>query len=539
MNLTTDAWIPIVWNDGRPGTVSLREAFERGHEIQDLAARPHERIALMRLLICIAQAALDGPVDYDDWKACRPRIAQSALDYLDRWRHAFELFGSGQRFLQVANLNRPTTKSNGDDDDEGNSTSKLDLALATGNNTTLFDNAGGSERAFTSGELALMLTTFQCFSPCGTIGVALWNGSPTLGWNSYPKVKPGQSAHAPCLSGNMLHSYLRGRSLLDSLHSNMITKEQVERMYGYDAWGKPEWEILPSKSTDKGAVQNATMSYLGRLVPLSRAVQLAEDRRSMTLANGLEYPPYPEWREASATIVTWSVKKQPTRVALPASVDKDTWRELHALTVIAVDKNTNGGPVALRNLTNDEDFDLWVGGLVAAGNGKLRDATESVFHVPAAMLSKTSQLVYQEGVKQSEHGEYRLHKALSTYRMAMESSESDLGGINRRLAALKKPERDRLGRLCARATAQFWTDVEQALPHLLGIAENPEKLGQPAEWHKTDWGKAVRSAMRAAFERACPHESPRQMRAYALGLITLFSAPAEHAEDETEKEAEA
>lgn len=64
MNLATDAWIPIVWNVGKAGTVSLREAFERAHEIQDLAVRPHERIALMRLLICIAQAALDGPADY-------------------------------------------------------------------------------------------------------------------------------------------------------------------------------------------------------------------------------------------------------------------------------------------------------------------------------------------------------------------------------------------------------------------------------------------------------------------------------------------
>jgi hypothetical protein len=29
MNLTTDSWIPVVWNDGKPGTVSLRKAFER------------------------------------------------------------------------------------------------------------------------------------------------------------------------------------------------------------------------------------------------------------------------------------------------------------------------------------------------------------------------------------------------------------------------------------------------------------------------------------------------------------------------------
>jgi CRISPR system Cascade subunit CasA len=111
MNLTTDAWIPIVWNDGKPGTVSLREAFERGDDIQDLAVRPHERIALIRLLICIAQAALDGPADYDDWKACRLKIAPAARDYLKRWHAAFELLGDGPRFF--AGQGRRTTRHNG------------------------------------------------------------------------------------------------------------------------------------------------------------------------------------------------------------------------------------------------------------------------------------------------------------------------------------------------------------------------------------------------------------------------------------------
>ncbi len=537
MNLTTDAWIPIVWNDAKPGTVSLCEAFERGHEIQDLAVRPHERISLMRLLICVAQTALDGPSDQDDWRTCRPRMVEAALGYLRRWRHAFELFGDGQRFLQVPNLKKPTTKSNGDDDDESNSTSKLDLALATGNNTTLFDNSGGSERAFTAPQLALMLTTFQCFSPCGTIGIALWNGSPTPGWSSYPKVKPGQSAHAPCISGNMLHSYLRARNLLDSLHCNLITKEQVEELCV--AWGKPVWEKMPTNPTDSEAVKNATMSYLGRLVPLSRSVQLADDRRSMTLANGLEFASYADgWREPSATIVARTEKGQQKRVVLSASVDKAVWRKLHALTVKAIGQRP-GGPLALQNISENEAFDLWVGGLVAEGNGKLLDSTESVFHVPAPMLGGNGQLGYEAGVEHAERKGNRLHRAVSTYRIAMESSERDLGGIKKRLAALKKPERDQLRALGARAAAQFWTDVEQALSHLLEIAEKPEKLGQPADWHKTDWGKAVLSGMRAAFERACPHETPRQMRAYALGLETLFAAPAVRGEVETEKEAEA
>jgi CRISPR system Cascade subunit CasA len=509
MNLTTDAWIPIVWNDGKPGTVSLREAFERGHEIQDLAVRPHERIALMRLLICVAQAALDGPADYDDWKACGPRIVSSALGYLNRWRHAFELFGDGQRFLQVANLKKPANKSKEDQNDEGSSTSKLNLALATGNNTTLFDNAGGSERGLGDAQLAVTLLAFQCFSPCGTIGVALWNGSPTPGWSTYPKVKPGQSTHAPCLSSNMLHSYLRGGNLLDSLHSNLITKKQVEGFCGHDAWGMPEWERVPSNPTDKGAVQNATMSYLGRLVPLSRTIQLADDRRSMILANGLEYPTFPEWREASATVVTRSVKKQPHRLALPASVDKDTWRELHALTVIAVGKNTNGGPLALQNLTNDADFDLWVGGLVAAGNGKLVDSTESVFHIPAAMLTKTSQMVYEEGVRLANTTEFRLRQAVSVYHKKLGDS-------------LDRPEmKSRRQLIQSNAAAQFWTDIESAVPRLLEVAATPEGLGLNREWHKTAWGQSVWRAVRVAYERACPHETPRQIQAYALGLNRL------------------
>ena len=60
MNLTIDKWIPVVWHDGRHDSVSLNDVFLSGDKICDLSVRPHERIALMRLLVCIAQAALDG-----------------------------------------------------------------------------------------------------------------------------------------------------------------------------------------------------------------------------------------------------------------------------------------------------------------------------------------------------------------------------------------------------------------------------------------------------------------------------------------------
>jgi len=64
MNLVSDPWIPVVMLDKTPRLVSLNEVFRDGETIADLAANPCQRIALMRLLICIAQAALDGPKDF-------------------------------------------------------------------------------------------------------------------------------------------------------------------------------------------------------------------------------------------------------------------------------------------------------------------------------------------------------------------------------------------------------------------------------------------------------------------------------------------
>lgn len=496
MNLTTEPWIPVVWDNGKPGVVTLADAFSRGHEIQDLSVRPHERIALMRLLICITQAALDGPTDADDWKTCQPRIVPSALEYLTRWQHAFELFGNGQRFLQVSQLQKQK------DDDEGNSLSKLDVTLATGNNSTLFDNAGGADRPFSPSQLALNLLTFQCFSPGGRIGVALWMGKETVG--------RGSSNHAPCIAGSMLHAVLRGQNLLETLHLNLLSKRQVEQLFGKDRWGQPVWEVPPRHCTDAKAVANATSTYLGRLVPLSRVVQLQKDSPTMILANGLKFT---EWRESTATVVVRTIKGQPQRTLLRASLEKAPWRELHSLIVKTISQNTNGGPLALQNLAGDAPFDLWAGGLVV-DQAKPLDTVESVFHVPAAMLTDAGQRTYEDGVGLAQDIEFGLRRAVSVYRKEL--------GDNLERAEMREQRR----RVQGKATFRFWTGVEQHVNHLLAVAEEPALLGLEKSWHKTDWGRAVLRAAFAAFEGACPYETARQIRAYALGRQALFAKPA-------------
>jgi CRISPR system Cascade subunit CasA len=306
-----------------------------------------------------------------------------------------------------------------------------------------------------------------------------------------------------------------------------LTKRQAEQFFGPDSWGEPVWELMPQRLADGEAVRNAHHTYLGRLTPLARAIWLAADGQSLILANGLEYESYADgWREPSATIVTRKVKGQPTRVVLRAKIDKAAWRELHALTVKAIGQNP-GGPAALQNISVDEEaFDLWVGGLVA-NQAKPLDTTEAAFHVPAGMLNDVSQRTYEAGVKHAADIEFRLRRAVSVYHREL--------GDN-----LDRPEmKNRRQQIQSNAAAQFWTDIEGAVPRLLEVAAAPASLGPKAEWHKTGWGKSVWRAACAAYERACPHDTPRQIHAYALGLNALFGARNGKTEVETEKEVEA
>jgi hypothetical protein len=73
----------------------------------------------------------------------------------------------------------------------------------------------------------------------------------------------------------------------------------------------------------------------------------------------------------------------------------------------------------------------------------------------------------------------------------------------------------------------------------LQTAAAPESLGLKNEWQRTAWGQSAWRAAREAYERACPHQTPRQIRAYALGLGTFFATPPERPEAQTEEEVEA
>lgn len=334
----------------------------------------------------------------------------------------------------------------------------------------------------------------------------MWEGKKTLG--------NGSSHHAPCLADGMLHALVRGACLLETIHVNLLSRSQISQLYGEDGgWGQPIWERWPSNAADGSALRNATATYLGRLVPLARAVRLDENGHAMVLANGFRFPAYPEWREPTATVVVRKRSGQPQRVLLRASLDRAPWRELHSLTVKAISQESNGGPLTLReNVSADHPFDLWVGGLVA-DQAKPLDTVESLFHIPATMLTDPAQRTYEAGVKHAESIEFRLRRAISGYHREL---GNNLDSVEMR---------DRRRQIQDKATLHFWTDVECHVDGLLAVVADPAVLGLDCAWYKTVWGQAVWRAVLDAYDFACPRETARQIRAHALGQKVLVTAP--------------
>lgn len=486
MNLTVDAWIPAVDANGACKLYSLQGLFASAHEIRDLAAKPHERIALMRLLICITQAALDGPKDQEDWETCEPRIQKAVEKYLWKWESSFELYGDGKRFLQFTGLKA------GKKDGEATSATKLDLTLATGNTSTLFDNAAGEDRSIRDARAALNLLTFQCFSPSGRIGVAKWNGRDTPG--------KGSSEHAPCCPSSMLHTYILGSCLLSTIRLNLVARDIVSDVYGPEGWGAPLWEKPVATFEDRVAVRNATMTYLGRLVPTSRAISLESNGAGVLLGNGLEYPILPEYREAAATVYVRKEKSEEALALLPASSSRSFWRQLPAVTVKRMaGLNKAGGPLALRQLGMDGELTIWCGALITV-QAKIEDSCEAAYVVPGKMFDAYSRAAYEEGVRLADGWDRLLGDALKYYASTLK---------------IAKPAYESLRRI-------YWTQVEQSLDALFDAAK---ELVSKEDLPESAWGKAVQRAALAAYEQACPRQSPRQIQAYAMGLQKLYDKP--------------
>lgn len=470
-NLTTDPWIPVRWADGRATSVSLNELFTRASEIADLSAPPHERISLMRLLICITQAALGAPATSDDWQDWGHDLEPATTAYLGTWKEHFNLTGEGPRFLQSP-INEDKT--------EAPPTAKIVFHLSTGNSVTLLDHDADDKdpRPFAPAAVALALLTYQNHFDCDFMGQSpAFKGAPVA----------GTAIHA-------LHSFLKGENLRQSIILNSIDTDSLRP----GTIGKPLWE---------GGQPN---DYLHRLVPAPCKLWVSNDYKRIRISKGIQYGKFSasNIRETSTTIVLSKIKGVETKMLLKAKISAAIWRDLHCLTVIQ--KSEASAPLTFRSHANDMDesnISFWSGELVKT-KGKVLDSVESEFTVPPEMFQPAGQIRYANGVGFADTVSYRVKDAVKEYYASMKQRSAPTDSAQR----------------------HFWNSLDQQSGTLLallkGLGTPDDPMGSKDFGKGSDpWTQAVRAAARAAYEHVCPRQNPRQLQAYAAGLKVLHPTP--------------
>lgn len=516
MNLVGDPWIPVVFSDGRTDLVSLKELYEQGGYIRDLVATPPQRIALMRLLICITQAALDGPEDEKGWFNCKNMIAPESLRYLENRKERFHLFGE-HPFLQIPYLE--CTKSN---DEFSMPMAKLDEGLAVGSTGhTLFDREALHPRTHSCSWLAFMLVTCQNFALGGGQSLRLkWTGLNIDG--SVNGRKNNNFTNGPC-AGSILFTFLQSsENILNTLWLNIVSKEQLRNFMPGLEFGRPVWD---ESVQDYENTVRLTKSYLGRLVPLSRFLLLNQNNHSQIrfFTNGLSYPSDLKiYRELMATIVLTEIKNGvKDNVYLRVDTTKHPWRELSS--ILSISKRESAGGAAalahLRTLAANSSYDLplvvWVGGVQnTPGKAKVINTAEWTFFLNLYELERLEFERYQEGVSIANYRAGLLKNAVGAYFADLNVSdfEKNEKGKYIKFSPAARENRDKI---VSKALSFYWSKLDNSYGVLLSNAlEQDGKL-------KRDWLQILAKAMRKAYDYACPHETPRQIQAFIHGLKDL------------------
>jgi len=144
-NLIDEPWIPVV----DVGLASLRDIFSHSG-YRALGGNPVQKIALTKLLLAIAQAAAT-PADDEAWAELGAAgLSAKCLDYLERWRDRFWLYGE-RPFLQMPAIRAANAQSFG----------AVLAEVATGNTTVLTQTQ--IEKSLSDADKALLIVVLMGF----------------------------------------------------------------------------------------------------------------------------------------------------------------------------------------------------------------------------------------------------------------------------------------------------------------------------------------------------------------------------------------
>ena len=479
-NLIDECWIPVADR----GRVSLRQIFSNP-DYRSLGGNPVQKIALMKLLLAIAQAATT-PKDESEWKALSAEgMSERCLSYLDKWYDRFYLYGE-RPFLQMPTISAAKVQSFG----------AVLPEVSTGNTTVL--SQIHVQRDLDDGAKALLLLTLMGFALSGKktdnsviltpgyAGKRNANGKPSTG-------KPGPSvAHM-----GLIHNFLSGVDVQQTIWLNLLTLRQIEQINIYpEGVGCAPWESMP-EGEDCDQARKLKRSLMGRLIPLCRFCLLLDN--GLHYSEGIAHSGYKEGNFDPSMAINFS-GNQPK--ALWVDPEKRPWRELTALLGFFDQSDVQGfQSYQLRcSLSRARDvtdtFAIWSGGLRVSSNAGEQYASGSDDFVESQVWLDSNIL--------GEMWFSQLKKEMD----ALDGLAKNLYG--RTLGFFKEQTVDG-SKIAPQATQLFWQLCERDFQSLVDCCEQTEEAAIERQKLRLRFA----GYLHQAFDKFCPKETARQLDAWA------------------------
>ena len=149
-----------------------------------------------------------------------------------------------------------------------------------------------------------------------------------------------------------------------------------------------------------------------------------------------------------------------------------------------------------------------------ANKGKFVDVADWTLHLNVSLLGDSALEKYRKGVELADRGSNCIWHAVTAY-----FEDLGVGEFKRNEAGKFKRSdpRTRVQRqkVAAKAGLMYWSALDSRYQILIDAA-NDRATSLGGEWYKI-----LRNAMNQAYEQAFPHQTARQLRAYAAGSKSL------------------
>lgn len=478
-NVIDEPWIPVAGS----GLVSLRQIFS-DHSLTQLSGNPVQKVAVMKLLLAIAQAAWT-PQDEEEWQEIGAQgLAKKCLDYLDKWYDRFDLYHSDRPFLQMSAVATAELKPYG----------TVLTDISTGNTTVLLQSQ--VENVLTDAERALLLVVLMGFALGGkkTDNSVILTSGYSGKTNDKGKPSTGKPGSAVAHMG-MLHNVLLGSSPLQSIWLNLLTTTQIQACNAYPAGvGVAPWEQMPDGEDDPIARQ-LKVSLMGRLVPMGRFCLLAE--QGLHYSEGVAHPGYKDGAIDPSVAINAAGK------VLWCDPERRPWRELTALlSLLDVGQSkgfqslqVNSGLGRIRQAVTR--FGLWSGGLRVSSNAGEQyasgsdDYVESTIWLDSSWLGKDFFILLNQEMTELD----QLSKIL----------------YGRVVGFYKRLQKADGGNLAAMATTEFWQLVERDFQQLIDHCAMDQEHIKVRQQLRRRFAQHVQNL----YSQYCPMDSARQLEAWA------------------------